>query len=120
MSKRKTVKEKNKELFKDGKQLKNYGIVLRIYPNDAQKLLIRQTFGCSRLIYNKYLATRQEHYKNSGKTLSVYDYKSNYLNPMKQLDEYSFLKTIDKFALEVAVEYVDDAYARFLDRKSVV
>lgn len=113
MSRRKTVKEKNKALAEEGKQLNNYGIVLRIYPNESQKLLIKQTFGCSRLIYNTYLAERQDYYKKTGQTLSMYDYKTNYLNPMKQSEEYSFLKNADKFSLEVAVENVDDAYHRF-------
>ena len=113
MAKRKTTKEKNEELAKQGKQLNHFGIVLRIYPNEAQEDLIKQTFGCSRLIYNKYLAERQDYYKKTGKTLSVSDYKINYLNPMKQTKEYSFLKTIDKFALEAAVENVNDAYQRF-------
>ena len=113
MDKRKTVKEKNKELAKSGKQLKKYGIVLRIYPTDTQKLLIKQTFGCARFVYNKYLSDRQKYYKDTGKTLSMYDYKSNYLNPMKGLDEYSFLKSVDKFALETAIENVVDAYDRF-------
>lgn len=113
MPKRKTTKEKNKELAKQGKQLNNFGIVLRIYPNEAQESLIKQTFGCTRLIYNKYLAERQDYYKKTGKTLSVGDYKANYLNPIKKTDEYSFLKTVDKFALESAVENVDDAYKRF-------
>lgn len=118
MAKRKTVKEKNKELDKDNKQLKNYGIVLRIYPNDAQKLLIKQTIGCARLMYNKYLADRQEYYKNTGKALSMYDYKTNYLNPMKQTEDYSFLREVDKFALEVAVENVNDAYDRFFKKQN--
>ena len=113
MPKRKTTKEKNKELAKQGKQLNNFGIVLRVYPNKAQESLIKQTFGCTRLIYNKYLAERQDYYKKTGKTLSVGDYKANYLNPIKKTDEYSFLKTVDKFALESAVENVDDAYKRF-------
>ncbi|WMM24767.1 helix-turn-helix domain-containing protein [Tissierella sp. MB52-C2] len=91
MTKRKTIKEKNEALANQGKQLNNFGIVLRIYPDDSQKILIKQTFGCTRLIYNKYLAERQEHYKQTGQALSVYEYKSNYLNPMKQLKEYSFL-----------------------------
>lgn len=113
MPKRKTTKEKNKELAKQGKQLNNFGIVLRIYPNEAQESLIKQTFGCTRLIYNKYLAERQDYYKKTGKTLSVGDYKANYLNPIKKTDEYFFLKAVDKFALESAVENVDDAYKRF-------
>ena len=113
MSKRLTVKEKNKELAKQGLQLKNYGLVLRIYPNENQAELINKTFGCVRLVYNNFLSSRQVHYKATGKSLSVSKYKKEILNPSKKSEEFAFLKEVDKFALEVACENVDDAYTRF-------
>jgi len=109
----KTTKEKNKELALDHKQLKHYGLVLRLYPDEEQSDLCERTFGCSRLIYNKYLDTRQEYYKSTGETLSVFQYKREILTPSKQSEEFSFLKEVDKFALEFACESVQDAYARF-------
>ncbi|MGH4137938.1 helix-turn-helix domain-containing protein [Clostridium sp.] len=51
-----TVNEKNKILANEGKQLLNYGLVLRIYPSEEQKILINKTFGCSRFIYNSTFA----------------------------------------------------------------
>ena len=110
---RKTVKQRNEELKPLGKQLKHYGLVLRILPTEKQVNLAHQTFGCSRLIYNKFLSTRQDYYKETGKTLSTSDYKKNILNPLKKTEEFNFLKKVDKFALESAVENVEDAFDRF-------
>lgn len=110
---RKTVKQRNEELKPLGKQLKHYGLVLRILPTEKQVDLVYQTFGCSRLIYNNFLATRQDYYKETGKTLSTSDYKKNILNPLKKTKEFNFLKKVDKFALESAVENAEDAFDRF-------
>ena len=113
MTKRKTVKERNLELKPLGKQLKHFGIILCILPNEKQIVKSGQTFGCSRFIYNDYLATRSEYYKETGETLSVNAYKKDYLNPNKKTEEFSFLSEVDKFALESAVENVQDAFDRF-------
>lgn len=113
MAKRLTIKEKNKELLKQGKELNHYGLVLRLEPNKEQMVLINKTIGSARLIFNLYLNERQNFYKDTGKTLSIANYKKSYLNPMKQTDDYIFLKEVDKFALEASVEAVDDAYDRF-------
>lgn len=118
MAKRKTVKERNTELKPLEKQLKHYGLVLRIYPNQEQIDLICRTFGCTRLIYNTYLNERQMYYRGTGKTYSVSKFKSNILNPVKTLEEDSFLSEVDKFALEVACENVDDAYTRFFKKQN--
>lgn len=113
MAKRKSIADKNKELAPLGKQVLHYGIVLCVKPNEYQKILFNKTFGCSRLIYNDYLSNRQEYYNTEGKTLSVAKYKKNILTPKKKTKEFSFLQEVDKFALEVACENVQDAYDRF-------
>lgn len=113
MGKQMTVKEKNKALAHQGLQLKNYGLVLRVYPNEKQAEQIHKTIGCTRFIFNNYLNKRQSYFRESKKTLSVSKYKKDFLVPMKSEDDYSFLKEVDKFALEVACENVEDAYTRF-------
>ena len=118
MAKRKSVADKNKELAPLGKQVVHYGIVLCVKPNEYQKILFNKTFGCSRLIYNDYLSNRQEYYNAEGKTLSVANYKKNILTPKKKTKEFSFLQEVDKFALEVACENVQDAYDRFFKRQN--
>ena len=113
MKKRLTTKEKNKELALENKVLKHYGLVLRVYPTEDQKGLIHRTIGCTRFVFNHYLSNRQTYYKEHGKSLSVNTFKKEGLNPMKKAEDYSFLKEVDKFALEVACESVQDAYERF-------
>ncbi len=118
MDKRLTVKEKNEALALKGLQLKNYGLVLRVYPTDEQAILINKTVGCARLIFNKYLDARQTYYKEKGKSLSVNVYKRETLVPMKASEDFEFLKEVDKFALEVACESVEDAYTRFFKHQN--
>lgn len=107
------TKERNRELEKQGKALNHFGLVLSLYPNEEQVILINKTIGSARLIYNLYLSERQSFYKDTGKTLSVANYKKNHLNPMKKTDKYSFLREVDKFSLEASLESVEDAYKRF-------
>ena len=97
MAKKKTVKERNEKLRPLGKQLKHYGLVLRLYPSKEQINLISCTFGSVRLMYNIYLNERQMYYKDTGKTLSVSKFKTDIMNPAKTLEENSFLKNVDKW-----------------------
>jgi len=113
-----TIKDKNKLLANDGKQLLNYGLVLRIYPSEEQATLINKTFGCSRFIYNKYLSDRKDYFSNTKITLKVNKYKVNVMNPLKQEKDFEFLKEVDKFALEAALENVEDAYSRFFKHQT--
>lgn len=80
-----------------GKQFRHFGVVTAILPNEAQIVKLSQTFGCSRFVYNNYLAARNEHYKMTGENLSVARYRASYLNPSKKTEEFSFLKDVDKY-----------------------
>ncbi|MGH4137803.1 helix-turn-helix domain-containing protein [Clostridium sp.] len=113
-----TVNEKNKILANEDKQLLNYGLVLRIYPSEEQKILINKTFGCSRFIYNKYLSDRKDCFLNTKTTLRANKYKTDVMNPLKQEKDFLFLKEVDKFALEAALENVEDAYSRFFKHQT--
>ena len=118
MVKKLTTKEKNELLKAEGKQILNYGVKLHIIPNEKQIIQIHKTFGCSRFIYNKYLSDRQDYFKVNKQTLSIANYKKNTLNPSKKTEDFSFLAEVDKFALESAVENVEDAYSRFFKHQN--
>ena len=42
----------------------------RIYPNREQRILLAKTFGCTRFVYNHYLAKRKDAYEKDRITLS--------------------------------------------------
>lgn len=42
----------------------------RLYPNQAQRMLIEQHFGCTRFVYNWALALQKRYYAMFGKGLS--------------------------------------------------
>ena len=42
----------------------------RMYPNREQRILLAKTFGCTRFVYNHYLAKRKDAYEKDGITLS--------------------------------------------------
>ena len=89
----------------------NYGMVLQLLPTECQESEFNQQIGNARFVRNHYLAKREEMYKNSKTTLTVSDYKKNYLPKLKS--DKPFLKLSDKFALESAVEHA--AYDHFFD-----
>ena len=48
----------------------NVAYKFRIYPNKEQKTMFAKTFGCVRLVYNKFLDRRIEQYNEDKATVS--------------------------------------------------
>ncbi|MBQ8039039.1 MAG: IS200/IS605 family element transposase accessory protein TnpB [Lachnospiraceae bacterium] len=92
------------------------GLVFQIYPNKEQEMLIKRTFGCCRLIYNKGLSYRAESYKNGIKI--GYDGTARMLTDLKTQDEYAFLKEVDAVALQQSLRDLDNAFRRFFQKKA--
>ena len=76
------------------------GAKFRIYPNWEQRNLIDRTLGCSRLIYNRGLAMREDAFKSGEKC--GYKQTSAMLTALKQDVNYAFLKEVDSIALQQA------------------
>ena len=104
------IKQKNKALEPYGKCIHNYGVLLELIPGDKQST-INQQIGNARVVHNDYLSKREEYYKETKKTLTVLQYKKEYLPALKKEKEY--LNNTDKFVYENACRNVDDAYNRF-------
>ena len=109
-------KDKNAALEPFGKELLQRGRILEILPTDQQAERIRQFNGCARVARNDYLEQRIAAYQKDKSTLSVSEYKAGRLKEFKE--EKPWLKDADKFALESAIEYVDDAYQNFFDGRA--
>ncbi len=83
---------------------------LRIYPTDFQRELLEKTFGCTRYIYNNFLAERKNKYEESKTRISVYEQLKK-LTDLKRAKEW--LREIDSCALQACVYNLDDAFQKF-------
>ncbi|MDC3414819.1 IS200/IS605 family element RNA-guided endonuclease TnpB [Terrihalobacillus insolitus] len=105
----------------------------RIYPNPTQVEQINKTFGCSRFVFNYFLAKQREkdaywyiveEMKQSGQLPSnewkgEYFKKNDSKKALCQLKEhYSFLKEVDSIALQKSVENLADSYERYYKKKN--
>ena len=107
------TKDKNTLLAPFGKMVFNYGVILKLLPIEDQVFKMNQQIGNARFVRNDYLNERETQYKKDKSTLTVADYKKNHLPKLKKAKP--FLSLSDKFALESAIEHVDDAYQHFFN-----
>ena len=80
--------------------LVNKAYKFRIYPTKEQEVLIVKTIGCSRFVFNHFLAKWNETYKETGKGLS-YGVCSSELPNLKK--EVPWLKEVDSIAIQSSV-----------------
>ena len=83
---------------------------IRIYPTILQRELIEKTFGCTRYIYNNFLAERKNKYEESKIKVHVYEQLKE-LTDLKR--EKEWLREIDSCALKACVYNLDDAFQNF-------
>ena len=77
--------------------LVNKAYKFRIHPTKEQEILITKTFGCSRFVFNHFLAKWNETYQETGKGLT-YNSCSYQLTQLKK--ELVWLKEVDSIALQ--------------------
>lgn len=87
----------------------------RIYPTKEQEVLIAKTIGCSRFVFNHFLAKWNETYKETGKGLT-YNVCSSKLPSLKK--KYEWLKEVDSIAIQSSVKNLADAYDRFFKKQN--
>jgi putative transposase len=83
----------------------------RIYPNHEQQQYLANVFGSVRFIFNKMLADKIEHYKQTEKML--------HNTPAGYKKEFLWLKEVDSLALANAQLNLDKAYKNFFRDKSM-
>ena len=87
---------------------------LRIYPTDLQRELIEKTFGCTRYVYNNFLAERKNKYEESKTKVHVYEQLKELTNLKR---EKEWLREIDSCALQASVYNLDNAFQGFFHGK---
>ena len=88
-------------------------IKYELNPTNAQKVLIKQTCGCCRKVYNIMLDRRISAYKEDGRRISDFDL----INQLPQLkSELTYLKDASSYALQQAVMNMGNAFEQFFKR----
>jgi len=95
--------------------LTNKAYKFRIYPNQEQETLIAKTIGCSRFVFNYFLAKWNNAYKETGKSLT-YNSCSAQLTQLKK--ELTWLKEVDSIAIQSSLKNLADAYSRFFKNQN--
>ncbi|MCQ8213435.1 transposase [Cetobacterium somerae] len=97
--------------------MKTYNLAFkyRVYPNEVQANIINATFGCTRLVYNRFLAQRKELYETEKKSVT-YNTQAKEL-PLLKL-ELPFLKEVDSIALQQALKNLETAYKNFFQNRT--
>ena len=93
-------------------------IKIRLYPTKSQQIIINKLLGCCRLVYNHCLEHRNKLYqetKESGSLSKSY----KYFCEMKEMEEFSFLKT-DAYSkvINQTLRDQDIAFKRFFIKAS--
>lgn len=95
--------------------LVNKAYKFRIYPNKEQEVLIAKTIGCSRFVFNYFLAQWNDAYKETGKGLT-YNSCSSQLTQLKK--ELVWLKEVDSIAIQSSLKNLADSYSRFFKKQN--
>ncbi|EMA6344896.1 IS200/IS605 family element RNA-guided endonuclease TnpB [Bacillus cytotoxicus] len=95
--------------------LVNKAYKFRIYPNKEQEILIAKTIGCSRFVFNHFLAKWNDTYKETGRGLT-YNTCSSQLTQLKK--ELNCLKEVDSISLQSSLKNLADSYSRFFKKQN--
>ncbi|MEB8649480.1 helix-turn-helix domain-containing protein, partial [Bacillus cereus] len=93
----------------------NKAYKFRIYPNQAQAILINKMIGCSWFVFNHFLSLWDQAYKETGKGLTDVTCSAK-LPAMKK--ELVWLKEVDSIAIQSSVRNLADVYTRFKSKKN--
>lgn len=85
---------------------------VRAYPDTEQAALLRRTFGCVRLVWNKTLADRQRRYTVERKSTS-YKETDAALSEWKRTEELAFLSEVSSVPLQQTLRHQHSAFAAF-------
>lgn len=89
----------------------------RFYPTDEQAILLAQTFGCGRVVYNYILRWRTDEYYQS-KTKIRYPQACSKLTSLKKEPDYAFLNDVSAVAMQQALRCQQAAFKNFFEGRA--
>ena len=84
----------------------------RFYPSSVQELLLRQTLGCVRLVYNKALSERTNAWYQKQQRIG-YKQTSSMLTNWKKEDDLKFLNNVSSVPLQQGLRHLQTAFVNF-------
>jgi putative transposase len=84
----------------------------RAYPDEAQQAVLKRTFGCVRVVWNRTLAARHARWHLEGKCTS-YAESDRALTAMKKDTELAFLSEVSCVPLQQALRHQHQAFGAF-------
>jgi putative transposase len=87
----------------------------RFYPTDEQRIILTQTFGCVRFIYNWGLSIRKTAYFQHGESLSYRDLAA-LLPDLKQ--QYPWLAEVSSVPIQQSLRHLDRAFVNFFEGRA--
>jgi putative transposase len=87
----------------------------RFYPTEEQKIILAQTFGCVRFVYNWGLSTRKTLYFQQGQSLSYNDLAALLPDLKKQ---YPWLADVSSVPLQQSLRHLDRAFVNFFEGRA--
>lgn len=95
----------------------NLGYKFRIYPNKTQQQVINRILGCSRFVYNHFLAIRRDEWKANHNSLT-FAKTCKLLTDLKKREETAWLKEADIMALQQSLRDLDHAFENFFKKRA--
>ena len=89
---------------------------VRAYPDTEQAAMLRRTFGCVRLVWNKTLADRQRRYTSAGES-TPYRETDAALAGWKKTPDLAFLSEVSSVPLQQALRHQHAAFQSFFAKR---
>lgn len=85
----------------------------RIYPTDAQQLLLCKLFGCVRMVWNDALAYCKTEYQTGNKKPSGADLQKLFITQAKKTVDREWLSEVSNIPLQQSLNDLEQAYQNF-------
>ena len=89
----------------------------RFYPTQEQEVLLAKNFGCARFVYNRFLALRNQAYRDHKINVSYAD-ACFLLTLDKKKEELSFLNEPSNSVLQQSLRDADTAFSNFFKKRA--
>lgn len=87
----------------------NKAYKFRIYPNQAQAILINKTIGCSRFVFNHFLSLWDHAYKETGKGLT-YGFRHQKVISVSQKLDLLIYEAMRKYRLDQKIKIKKESF----------